>query len=119
MPATDYVGALVDHLNASGLGCRAYRSVPSSRPERFMVVTLTGGPVENAVQRSPSMDVDCWATDARGSADLADAVANAVISMPDEIENVFGSRVTTTYYDPDLDSGTPRTVVSVGLWTNR
>lgn len=108
----------VDFLNASGLGATAYYDVPSDRPESFVVVEQTGGSRSELVARTLAVDADCWAATRRGAALLADAVADALERMPDELDNVFWVSVSSVYSNPDLDSGTPRYTVSLSFGAN-
>ena len=114
----DYTRMVVDYLNGLNLGATAYREVPSMRPESFMVVELTGGAGANIVKRSPSIDVDCWASRQHDAEILAFEVVNALLVMPDALPNVFGASVSTVYSNPDPDSGTPRYTVGCDLETN-
>ena len=99
---------LVDYLNGAGVGATAYYDVPSDRPASFLVVERTGGPRTDIVVERPMLDVQCWATERRDAALLADAVADALRAMPDEVPGCFHAGITSTYRDTDLESGTPR-----------
>ena len=108
----------VDFLNASGIGATAYYDVPADRPESFVVVEQTGGGRSELVARTLAIDADCWATSRREASLLADAVADALERMPDELDNVFWVSVTTVYNNPDLESDTPRYTVSLSFGAN-
>lgn len=120
----DYTRMVVDYLNGLNLGATAYREVPANRPtdespsRPFLVVELTGGAGASIVQRSPSIDVDCWASRQHDAEILAFEVVNALLVMPDALPNVFGASVSTVYSNPDPDSGTPRYTVGCDLETN-
>lgn len=114
----DYTRMVVDYLNGKALGVSAYREVPNVRPDSFMVVELTGGPAQNSVQRTPSFDVDCWAKTAHDAEELASDVMAALIVMPAEVENVFHASISTSYNNPDPDSGTPRYTVGCDIEAN-
>ena len=111
----DYVQLVVDHLNSSGIGATAYPQVPSERPSEFAVVEQMACPMPDLVRRLPSVDVDCWAGTRHEAASLAYRVAEAILLMPDQLQNVFGAAVTTVYDNRDPDSGSPRYTVSVDL----
>lgn len=108
----------VDYLNASGLGAAAYYEVPETRPSSFLVVEQTGGGVSERVLHRLYVDVDCWAPTRRAAAELAERVMAALASMPDEEADVFGASVTSTYHNPDPDSGTPRFTVGTEIVFN-
>lgn len=114
----DYAILVSDFLNASDVGAVSYLDVPSDRPDEFCVVELTGMGAPDAVMRTPSVDVDCWAQTRARAAEIADSVVSAVLGMPDEIENVFGASVTSCYNNPDLESDTPRYTVGVSVTAN-
>lgn len=107
-----------DCLNASDVGVPSYLDVPPERPAEFCVVELTGMGGENAVMRTPSVDVDCWAQTRARAAEIADAVIDAVFSMPFDIENVFNVSITSCYNNPDTESDTPRYTVGVSITAN-
>lgn len=120
----DAARIVVDLLNASGVGATAYYGVPDPRPtdapgpEPFVVVEQTGGSRSERVARTLAVDADCWATTRRGASVLADAVADALERMPDELDDVFWVSVSSVYNNPDLDSGTPRYTVSISFGAN-
>lgn len=114
----DYERLMVDYLNSLGLGMTAYHDVPSSRPAEFMVVELTGGGSDSRFASRPSVDVDCWAMTRARAAEIADSVIAATRDMPDRVTNVFGTSISSTYDNPDLESGTPRYTVGVEMTAN-
>ena len=112
------IDIVIDCIEESIDGMRAYRAVPSDRPESFAVVELTGGRWVNAVQRSPAVGVDCWAASNYEAETLAESVAAALVSMPDKVENVFHVSIESIYNNQDIDSGTPRYTVGATLTVN-
>lgn len=109
---------VIDAINGSDVGFTAYRTVPSKRPDEFAVVELTGGGDANPVQCEPSVDVDCWAQTSYRAEEMAEAVKGVLFGLPGSCENVFGATVTTTYDNPDLESGTPRCTVGAVIYAN-
>ena len=107
-----------DYLNASGIGVPSYLEVPPDRPREFLVVELTGMGGENAVVRTPSVDVDCWAQTRARAAEIADGVVDAAFSMPVDMDNVFHVSITSCYNNPDLESDTSRYTVGVSITAN-
>ena len=99
---------VVDHLNASGIGAKAYYDVPANRPASFLVVERTGGPHADLVVERPLVDVQCWADTRRGAALLADAAKDALLAMPSAVPDCFHVSVTSTYRDAALERGAPR-----------
>lgn len=104
----DAAALVVDALNAANLGFDIYHEVPADRPDEFAVVELTGGGSDNRFTSEPAVDVDCWAKSRRRSCEMADACRKAMFDLPGTHQNVFHVQVTSTYNNPDLDSGTPR-----------
>ena len=111
--------SVVDYLNASGVGATVYHAVPSDREKLlpFAVVELTGGSASNPVQRRDSVDVDCWAKTRAEAAALASSVRSALFGMPDATDNAFHIEITSTYNNPDLDSGAPRYTVGADIYS--
>lgn len=110
---------VVDFLNESGVGADAYPQVPSDRPGSFLVVERTGGGDQNRVQSTASVDVDCWAQTVWEASELAESVREALLTMPDVEPNVFHVSITSTYNNPDLDSGSPRYTVGADMTISR
>lgn len=104
----DIEEVVIDHLNHAGVGATAYPDVPRKRPTTFVVVERTGGPRTDIVVERPMLDIQCWATERRDAALLADAVADALRAMPDAVAECFHVNITSNYRDADLESGTPR-----------
>lgn len=104
-----------DYLNSTGLGATSYLSVPADRGGSFLVVEQTGGSRDGRFGVAAYVDVDCWAPTRSEAAALADAVSQALLSMPDHVENVFGTEITSTYSNPDLRSAPPHPRYTVGV----
>lgn len=121
----DYTRSVVDYLNELGLGITAYREVPSKRPTEdepprpFAVVELIGCTAESRFQRSPSVDIDCWAPSPHVAESLSLDVASAMEAMPERRLDIAHVSVTTIYSSPDIESGTPRYVVSCDIYANK
>lgn len=113
----DYTQLLVRYLNGASLGVTTYPEVPADRPDEFCVVELTGGSLDDRFSARPQLDVDCWAQTRARAAQIACDVVSAALAMPDGTENVFNVNITSTYNNPDLDSGTPRYTVGLELTT--
>lgn len=110
--------AVVDHLNARGIGATAYYDVPADRPAAFVVVERTGGPRGEGQTSRPMLDLQCWAPTRREASLLASYVEAAMAAMPDEVAAVAHISVTSTFRDRDLKSGTPRFHVVCELYSN-
>ena len=110
--------ACVDHLNASGVGAKAYYDVPADRPGSFVVVERTGGPRGEGRTSRPMLDLQCWAPTRREASLLASSVEAAMAAMPDEASSVAHVSVTSTFRDRDLESGLPRFHVVCELYCN-
>ena len=111
----DYTALVVDYLNAQDLGVTAYPSVPSKRPESFVVVEQTGMSSGELVMRTASMDIDCWAGSLKSAVHLAGAAETFALSMPDELDDVCDVSISTCYNNPDPDSGCNRFTVGIEI----
>lgn len=111
----DATRAAVGVLSAAGI--EAYGEVPADRPTRFASVMRTGG-ARGRVLETARLSVDCWGATRRESAELADAAADALLRAPDFEQDVFGASVESVYWNPDPDSGAPRTCVNAELHIN-
>ena len=111
----DATRAAVGALSAAGI--EAYGEVPADRPARFASVMRTGG-ARGRVLETARLSVDCWAGTRRESAELADEAADALLRAPDSDPNVFGALVESVYWNPDPDSGAPRTCVNAEFRIN-
>ena len=93
----------------------ARAAVDSSAPSMRTTTCSPGRTPSSLVMAQPRISADCWARDRRSAHSLALSVRDAVFSMPDRLDNVFGTRVTALYRNPDPDSGSPRYTVSFEL----
>ena len=113
----DATQLLVDYLNAQGLSVPAYPQNPQDTSGSFCVVELTGCDETNPIRSVHSLDVDCWAERRSEAATLADEVKQLVFAMVEIEPNVFHAEVTTTYNNPEPDSGHPRYTVGFDITT--
>ena len=109
----------VDCINAAQVGATAYYDVPAERPDAFVVVERTGGSSGEGTTEIAMIDAQCWASNRKAAADLAEAVKASVRKIPGEVDDVAGFRIGSTYRDSDLESGTPRYHVVFELYSNR
>lgn len=81
-------------------------SVPKNRPDRFVTVERTGGPLD-AFRDLPQFAVQAWGKSVVDASSLADEVRQA---LPDLINlpNVADVTIGSTYNYPDPDSGQAR-----------
>lgn len=112
------VSSMLAEAVEEATGVPAYCEVPPVRPDEFVVVERTGGPRTEKVIDSATMAVDCWSKTRGASAKLAEKVSGAIVMTPETVENVFGASIVSTYNNPDLDSGTPRTSITCEVVTN-
>lgn len=105
--------ALVAHLRPL-LGVPVSTRVPSSRPDRFLLVSRTGGTRSNLGQSRPVILVEAWAKTDGDSWALASDAYNALDALPYQDEPL-GTGVYVADCDladpvnyPDSQSGTPR-----------
>lgn len=114
----DAAMAVSDYLNSCDLGVASYLAVPSERPESFLVVSQTGGRSDEGLGWSFDVDVDCWAPTRARSVALADEVADALLYMPDSVEDVFWTEITSWYDNADLETSPPHPRHTVGAYMN-
>ena len=93
-------------------GYQSYCDVPPDRPREFVVLERTGGGRGRIVVEDYMFVLHCWAATRGRSAEMAEAVMDAVLAMPERLPNVFTATIESTYNNPDLDSGTPRTTIT-------
>lgn len=109
----------VDHVNASSIGAPAYYDVPRDRPDSFVVVERTGGESGEGATERAMIDAQCWAPTRESAAALAERLKSSIRTMPGEVTDVAGYRISSTYRDRDIESGTPRYHVVFELYGNR
>lgn len=105
----------VDAINVADLGAKAYYDVPDDRPETFVTVVQTDGPVDWKFVGTPTLDVECWAKTRRDATLLADSVAETLMALEEDDPNVFRVEILSTIRDDDIDSDAPRRVLSVQI----
>lgn len=92
-------------------------AVPAQRPEELVVVTRGGGRRINRLQDAPGIDIYCWAPTEERAWLLAEAVSEAMASLPFSggYETVEQNDMQS---DRDLKSGSPRWYLSYTLVTH-
>ena len=105
--------ALVAHLGGV-LGVPVSTMVPAQRPERFVIVSRTGGPRLNLAQSRPTVLVECWATRTADAWSLVVAAYDAMDSLADRDDAlpkgawVADVDLAEPVNYPDAASGSPR-----------
>lgn len=95
---------VVDALNDGRLnGLEAFLDVPSPRPERFVTVERTGGPVE-LVRQVPILAVQVWAGSRYEAGQLAETVVAPALRSLLDLPWVGRVGVTSITNFPDPDS---------------
>lgn len=82
--------------------------VPTTRPNEFLWVRRTGGPVMGRVVDQPQMTVTAWAATSVRALELADLGRQALIDAAQGTNGIHSVRPGSLYYDPDPDSGGDR-----------
>ena len=81
--------------------------VPSSRPDRFVTVELSGGS-QGMFKQNPLLIVQSWAESKEAASDLELKVRRAMFDAPDELNEVFSVGDPSTTNFPDLAGNTIR-----------
>lgn len=89
--------------SSAGLGAKAYADVPATRPATFVTVERTGG------QRTLFLDsgtyaVQAWASTRSKAADLAQRLADLLLTAPARYGRLASTTVVSVYNFPDPDS---------------
>lgn len=103
---------------AAGDPVRAFGGVPKPRPTRFVRLVQAGSTVLSVAHRDVRVVVECWEATEHRAERLADLVAGWLTDLhesrgfvPQGPDGWFGG----PYSQPDPDSGTPRSVMTVIL----
>jgi len=89
--------------------------VPSPRPDAFLTVSRSGGPVVNRVLEEPLLTVQAWGKSIADASDTASAIKSAFLNDYTEMPLVRRVQILSVYDDPDPESEQPRYTVSVRL----
>jgi hypothetical protein len=65
------IGYLTEVFDDVGEDAPVVPRVPADRPDRFVRIIRTGGPMKNLVQDAPQLTVECWGLKDEDAADLA------------------------------------------------
>lgn len=110
---------LTDRLAEYGRAVPVSATVPTPRPDEFVVVPRIGGPRQNLVVDSPLIGVECWSDKASDALSLAQLTRGLIFAMQGEtIEGVTIYRVQEAAGPallPDPDSAQARYVFTVQL----
>lgn len=113
MKPADVEQAFVAHLR-DVTGAPWGTRVPADRPERFGVLSRTGGGARNVVQSDPTVLVEAWATDQGAAWELISGAYAALYGLPYSDDPLrFGVwvaavRLTDPVNNPDAVTNTPR-----------
>lgn len=107
-----YQSFLRTSLAARGWTVKVASTVPTTRPEHMVKVTLTGGNTRNQVSHEAQVTVECWAPDSVKASDLARLCHALTGSMAGAIFSGVWVRAVRlvggpTFF-PDPDTSTPR-----------
>ncbi|HIW77049.1 MULTISPECIES: hypothetical protein [Gordonibacter] len=108
---------LADYLTTS-VGVLAQPDVPRKRPDRFITVERTGGPLENVVIDRATVAVQCWAASRYEASALA-ARADAALASFSQEPGVTAVKRQSLYNFPDPTSGLARYQLVVEITTIR
>jgi hypothetical protein len=74
------IGWLTERFGDLDEGAPVEPRVPNPRPDRFVHIIRTGGPMKNLVQDWPQLTVECWGLEDEEAADLA-SLASALLQQ--------------------------------------
>jgi len=94
-----------------------YGGVPKPRPDVFVTVERTGGPVLNRVMEQPQVTLGAWAGSKAAAFELAGSLTWFLLNDRAGLPLVRRVDVLSTYWDPDPDSKHARVSVLLQLTT--
>lgn len=83
---TDVIAIAINALGKA-LGIPAYSEKPDSPPREYVTVRRNGGRGDRFTDR-PRVTVHCWAKSDARAAQMAYAAADAMLALPDHVDNV-------------------------------
>lgn len=104
--------ALVCSLLA-GIGPDVSVKVPLPRPDEFLWVRRTGGPVRGRVVDYPQITVTAWAASSARSGELAREARQVLMDSALGTNGIHAVESASLYYDPDPDSDVDRHTFTV------
>lgn len=104
--------ALVCTLLA-GIGPDVSVKVPLPRPDEFLWVRRTGGPVRSRVVDYPQITVTAWAGSSTRAGDLAREARQVLMDSALGSNGIHAVESASLYSDPDPDSGADRYTFTV------
>lgn len=115
----DPIAAVIAAIASEGID--AYPAVPNPRPAEFAVVQRLGGGIDNdAVFDIAQVDVEVWSGDQGDSLvpvwDATRTVIEALRMMPAATGDVARVDIETSGYLPDEITGSPRVIITAGVW---
>lgn len=97
----------------AGIGPDASVKVPLPRPDEFLWVRRTGGPVRGRVVDYPQITVTVWAGSSTRAGDLAREARQVLMDSALGTNGIHAVEAASMYYDPDPDSGADRYTFTV------
>lgn len=105
-----YLGDAVDaHVGSAA---------PRTRPDAFVTVERTGGPVSLYSDRA-SLSVQAWARDREACERLAESVTDALLAMPGAVDDVMRVEAASAYYPETVSGYWPRYVINATVYRGR
>ena len=101
---------------ARSVGVQASTEMPASQPQEMVTVRIVGEQSTRFVQQTRFV-VHCWAQSDHRAAEVARAVSDAVLLLPDTVDNIASVEQDAMYSDA-LD-GTRRWSASFSATCNR
>ena len=104
----------IGHL-AGALSIPVSSDVPVNRPDAFTTVERGGG-AKSKVDDRAELTVQVWSRDREALETLADAVCDALLSMPDSVDGVYRVTASKSYYPEQGAVTWPRYVLSCSVY---
>lgn len=107
-----YQSYLRTSLAARGWTVKVASTVPATRPQYMVKVTLTGGSTRSQISHEAQLTVECWADDSVKASELSRLCHGLTIAMQGAVFSGVWVRaarpVSGPTFFPDPDTSTPR-----------
>lgn len=108
----EVIGYLTEHL-----GFQVSTVVPEHRPKKAVTVVQTGGSGDRFTER-PSLTIHAWGTSELEALTLINQVADAMLYIADDSQNIARCEQESIYTNPYTD-GAPRWSANFSFVINR
>lgn len=92
--------------------------VPTHRPDRFALVTQTGGSMQQIGSTIYMIDVDCWAESRAKAWEMGQQIIELLTQNLTQVINIFGVEISSFYDNRDLDTNLPRYTIGAYIYAS-